>query len=309
MEWSWSLEKSFDSWNQFIGLGTISGFVFEDDNANGRHDPGEPGLPGVPIYLDGEKKAVTDHNGRYRFLGLSFGRHRLSLDLKYLRASLEPGHGREKDFWCYGLPGARADFPLLPLTAIRGRVFFDENRNGVRDQEETGLGGIYVLLEDRSRFVASDEEGGFVFHNLKPGRVKIYLDSRFLPDSLEVVGSQQYLVEIEDRKGVAPVEFALARKIRPIRKIVFEPSSLLEEPAQAQPLPGQKSSGRRPGLSPSEFKKLYDQGVRYFSAGEYARAMEIWQRILRGDPENQTVRRNLQRTRDKLEAMRKAGQK
>ncbi|MEX0818679.1 MAG: Ig-like domain-containing protein [Pirellulaceae bacterium] len=55
-------------------FGGISGTKFNDLNGNGRIDQGEPGIPGITIYLDldgdnrldlGEPMATTDQNGQY----------------------------------------------------------------------------------------------------------------------------------------------------------------------------------------------------------------------------------------------------
>ena len=54
---------------------TVSGTVFEDRNANGIHDPGEPVLSGVPIRLFGtadagggvDQSLTTDGGGNYQF--------------------------------------------------------------------------------------------------------------------------------------------------------------------------------------------------------------------------------------------------
>ena len=43
----------------------VSGTVFEDRNANGRHDPGEPGLAGVAV-SDGTAVALSDADGHYQ---------------------------------------------------------------------------------------------------------------------------------------------------------------------------------------------------------------------------------------------------
>ncbi|MFP6700092.1 MAG: hypothetical protein VB861_00015, partial [Planctomycetaceae bacterium] len=47
-------------------LVTASGSVYEDRNANGKRDAGEPGLPGV-VVSDGEKVIRTSVTGEYRF--------------------------------------------------------------------------------------------------------------------------------------------------------------------------------------------------------------------------------------------------
>ena len=47
-------------------LVTATGVVFEDRNANGKRDSGEPGLPGV-VVSDGDKVVRTSASGEYRF--------------------------------------------------------------------------------------------------------------------------------------------------------------------------------------------------------------------------------------------------
>lgn len=46
--------------------GGVEGRVFLDRNRNGQFDPGEPGIPGVAVVLDGEEKTVTDNRGYFR---------------------------------------------------------------------------------------------------------------------------------------------------------------------------------------------------------------------------------------------------
>jgi len=307
-EWGLRLERSFDDWNQFIGYGTLSGSAFEDDNGNGHRDADEPGIAGIPVLVDGRSRTVTDGNGGYSVKGIPAGRHTVRIDIKLLRASLNPGDGLERRFWSTGLPGSRVDFPLLPLTAVRGQVFLDADRNGSMDATEQGLSGAYVLLGDTRRFTASDEQGWFAFYNLGPGQVRIFIDPKYLPDTLEIIGQREHVLTIEDRKSVPPVMFAIARKQRPVRKTIFSPVSLLEPEAQAQPPPGRAARARtaQPAVPPEEIRRLYSLGVKQFSAGDYSGAMDTWQKLLRLEPRNQGARRNLQRTKEKLEAIRRA---
>lgn len=309
-EWGLKLERSFDNWNHFIGYGVLTGRVFEDENDNGRYDDGEPGIAGIPVLVDGQSRTATDTKGGYSVKGITAGRHSVRIDIKSVRASLNPGGGLERRIWSTGLPGSRLDFPLVPLTAVDGLVFLDADRNGQMDSTEHGLEGIYVLMNGARKFTNSDQDGRFTFHNLEPGQIKFFIDPKFLPDTLEVIGPSEHLVTIEDRKGVDPVHFAIARKQRPVRKIIFSPMSLIEPEAQAQPIPPRASRARTPlpAASPQEIRRLYDLGVKQFSSGEYRGAMETWQRLLRLDPRNQGARRNLQRTQEKLEAIRRAKQ-
>lgn len=71
----------------FDERGFVLGKVFADCNGNGVPDAGEPGVPGVRLYLENGDFAVTDAAGRYNFYGLTPRTHVLKAD----RASLPPG--------------------------------------------------------------------------------------------------------------------------------------------------------------------------------------------------------------------------
>ncbi len=52
-----------------LGRAGISGVLFRDDNGNGTRDPGEPGLPGIPVRVGGWP-AETDADGRFAAWGM-----------------------------------------------------------------------------------------------------------------------------------------------------------------------------------------------------------------------------------------------
>ena len=73
-------EQTFDL---SVGLGTVTGSEWEDQDRDGTRDIGDPGLEGVEVFLDingngildrpGEPVALTDANGNYAFTGLEPG--------------------------------------------------------------------------------------------------------------------------------------------------------------------------------------------------------------------------------------------
>jgi len=76
--------------------------------------------------------------------------------------------------------------------------------------------------------------------------------------------------------------------------------------------PGHKSAqeylrkcGQRPVLSDiaknKELWKLYLQGVEEFSQGEYAKAIEYWEKVLKLDPQNENALRNIEEAKRRLE--------
>jgi len=68
----------------------ILGRIFEDRNANGVPDPGEPGVPGVRVYLEDGSFTVSDPEGQYSFTGVSPGSHVVKIDRSTLTRRLKP---------------------------------------------------------------------------------------------------------------------------------------------------------------------------------------------------------------------------
>ena len=70
----------------FAAEAYLIGKVYADCNANGVQDPGEPGVPGVRIYLEDGTYAVTDEEGKYSLYGLIPRLHVAKADLTTLPA-------------------------------------------------------------------------------------------------------------------------------------------------------------------------------------------------------------------------------
>ncbi len=64
----------------FSNKAYVIGKVFADCNRDGVQDAGEPGIPGVRIYLEEGSYAVTDEEGKYSFYGLEPRTHIAKLD-------------------------------------------------------------------------------------------------------------------------------------------------------------------------------------------------------------------------------------
>jgi len=59
---------------------TVLGTVYVDLDGDGRLGPGDPGMPGVRLYLDDGSFSVTDADGRYSLYGISPRTHALKVD-------------------------------------------------------------------------------------------------------------------------------------------------------------------------------------------------------------------------------------
>ena len=68
----------------------ILGRLFEDRNGNGIPDPGEPGVPGVRVYLEDGSFVFSDKEGQYSFTGVSAGNHVVKIDRSTLPSRYRP---------------------------------------------------------------------------------------------------------------------------------------------------------------------------------------------------------------------------
>lgn len=80
----------------FTQQACIAGTVFVDVSGNRVQDSGEPGVPGVALYLEDGTSVLTDGAGRYSYCGVYAGTHVLKIDTSTLpaRARLVPASNR-----------------------------------------------------------------------------------------------------------------------------------------------------------------------------------------------------------------------
>jgi serine-aspartate repeat-containing protein C/D/E len=127
----------------------VSGFVYRDDNDNGRRDPGEPGLGGVTMRLVpldtlapiNPMQTITAADGSYTFTTLPPGRY----DIIQVTQPTGLDDGRDSAGTVDGRPVGVAD---LPGDAIRG-VVLQGNSRGINynfGELPRGIitGGVYL---------------------------------------------------------------------------------------------------------------------------------------------------------------------
>lgn len=181
----------------------IGDYIFEDRNGDGIQDDGETGLKDIELNLfDSNNTLVattqTDADGAYRFTQkvdgslLPYGSYRIELVLpngKVLTQSNVGDDDRDSDFdptsktvdvtfskevatAGEGWRNMTIDGGVITLSSFYGRTWFDQNRDGKRDDTEPLLSGMSVELFNKAGTkvgsTVTDELGLYRFEGLLP---------------------------------------------------------------------------------------------------------------------------------------------
>jgi len=191
----------------FLNTTEISGFVWNDENANGIKDIDEPGFASlnVSIYDDNTGDLLdqqsTDVTGAYNFtrvkqgpyyivfekpIDYNFSAYRADND-ETINSNVEDlVNGTTPNLFIYFgdqitnlNAGIYEDTPVA-TTGISGRVWIDADFDSYEDDSELGKSSVTVnLLQDNFDFIASTEtnnNGEYIFSDLAPGSYRIQVD-------------------------------------------------------------------------------------------------------------------------------------
>ncbi len=184
----------------YVVSAKIGDTVWEDLNANGVQDEGEPGIAGVTVTLssngDTLQTVATDANGHYLFNNLIPADYMVTFGIPtgYLLTTAHSGNDDALDSDPAGdgkvavtLASAdklTMDAGLYRLGALGDTVWLDANNNGVQDSGETMISGISVKLLDTTGaalldtsgqplVTSTDAAGHYAFTDLKPGDYQV----------------------------------------------------------------------------------------------------------------------------------------
>lgn len=180
-----------------VRLGSLSGTIFEDSDADCMAGEQENPMAGVTVNLmDGAGRTIlssmeTDAQGGFTFANLRPGTYKLRVDAPdgyvfsgEMAGSALPleseraGRGYSQMFSLLG--GAHVQnigYGLLTQGIISGLVWEDKDYDGLMEDGEAGLRGVTVeLIGEQGETVASTQtirSGEFAFEKLMPGRYTI----------------------------------------------------------------------------------------------------------------------------------------
>ncbi len=123
--------------------GWVTGHAFEDVNNNGLQDAGEANMSAVKFLMDFQNQtAYTNGSGIVSmFSGVGFYTFSAVEPDSYFCSTVNPVTGSMP---AGGSASYEFGFTKLPFGYIQGKVYRDNNKNGVLDAGETGIGNVWV---------------------------------------------------------------------------------------------------------------------------------------------------------------------
>ena len=162
---------------QMIPSGDITGYVFQDLNANGVPDGAEGGISDVAVSVTDSAgstfNATTDGTGNYTVVGLAVGDATVTYTAP-LDNTLTTGNDVQTVTVVDGAVASAADVGYDPPAGgdISGHVFSDVDGNGIEDGSDIGLASVDISITDSEGAVqttSTDGNGDFFVAGIAPG--------------------------------------------------------------------------------------------------------------------------------------------
>ena len=149
--------------------GRVSGYLFEDVNANGRRDPEESGRPGVYVFVVDGPRIKTNRKGGYVLRKVREGSRTLKVDWD----QIPEGYlfTTPNTLELFVTPGQThvVDFGITTEVELRGLVYHDINENRVFDEGvDRPIPGVGFALET-GQSALSGPYGLYSIRRIRPG--------------------------------------------------------------------------------------------------------------------------------------------
>lgn len=178
---------------------SVAGIKFNDLNANGVKEEGEPGIPNWKIYIRGmmEDSVLTNSEGRYKFENLWPGNYTVSEELKSGWLQTYPLGNSYDLLLDFGQHETDKDFGNFKYGTISGVMFDDLNGNGTKDSGEPGLQGWKINMTGaKVDSVLTGTNGIYKFENLMLGSYTVTDETRIGWRQTKPVPQNSYTINI-----------------------------------------------------------------------------------------------------------------
>jgi hypothetical protein len=166
----------------------------------------------IAIAVDGGRTVLSGPDGHYIIDGVPEGVHEVGLALDQLPADFDPGDIQRSRIVVQSHHIVRADFDVLPLMSISGRV---------AGPEHATLEGIVMRLLPGNRYVSTREDGSFTLSNVREGDFNVTIDAKSLPEGAELQSPTVVSTSVRSGTPVPTIRFTFILKgvQKPIRKV------------------------------------------------------------------------------------------
>jgi hypothetical protein len=237
----------------------LMGQVYYDADGNGAFSPGDRGLAGIRIWLDGTQTAQTDAQGNYRFFPVGPGAHTVKADVAGVPADLVFADSIEHTVAVVPYSVNNQHFRVIRTGRLIGRVTFLDYSEDPEHPVERGFPDAHIQLGgERETF--SEINGSFLAGDLPPATYEVRLDPASLPEGY-VVKVPRYSVAVKPGETAAEVFFQLVVPPRPVEDRKLPELDVTLAPKRPVPQPG-KDLLAKPKKTE---KKTAPQELRYQS--------------------------------------------
>ncbi len=202
---------------EWLGSGSIEGWVFNDANLNLALDPGEVGVAGIKVRLEDGSEVTTDGRGYYKFPAVAAGKHMVALEARRIPAAYTFEASETMAVEVKRRATARVDFPFVMGAAIKGRVLEDPHGTGKPTPDAKGVPDVLVLLTPGDLNTYTDSEGYFSFEGVLPKGYELSIASETLPENSQITAPHLPLpVTLKSGEQVKNLSLLLHRRERVI---------------------------------------------------------------------------------------------
>lgn len=193
--------------SRLFGLdrGKVQGRAFLDQNGNGEDDPGEPGIAGLTVQLDGDHSVTTDARGNFRFASIKPGEHNVALISEDLGVRLRASTAIEQRILVSARQTIQINYGLTNFGSVSGQIFNDLFLAGRQAAGNApGIAGIRISLlsnnpeaRDQSLTRTVDASGMYSFGSLPPGSYTLELDRTSVPPDFQLPPHDSWQVTVK----------------------------------------------------------------------------------------------------------------